>query len=112
MSRSFLLLDGLSPDGHHAEMTSSRRPRNLFFPLAALCSVAFIVTILALLANVLGNGDSPSARWLDRHAGVILAGEVAAVLLTGFMAMYVDRRQTLNSKKDSAQVPHDPQSSG
>src|SRR5438105_1170984 len=80
-------------------MSDRARPRNLFFPLAALSSVVFIVTILALVAGVFGDQRAPLAQLLDRYAGRLLAGEVAAILITGFLAMFVDRRQTNRSQK-------------
>ena len=81
------------------------RPRNPFFPLAAFSSVLFIVTILALVAGVFGDPRAPLAQLLDRYAGRLLAGEVAAILVTGFLAMFVDRRQTKRSQKDSVHRP-------
>ena len=90
-------------------MSAPAPSRNLFFPLAALSSLLFIVTILALVASVFGDERAPLARLLDRYIGRILAVEVAAILITGFLAMFVDRRQTLRSQQDSAEAPHDPQ---
>ena len=87
-------------------MPDPARPRNLFFPLAVFSSVLFIVTILALVAGVFGDARAPLARLLDRYAGRLVAGEVAAILITGFLALFVDRRQTLRSQKDSKQGPH------
>ena len=93
-------------------MPDPARPRNLFFPLAALASVVFIVTILALVASVLGDSRAPLAKLLDRYAGRLIAVEVAAILVTGFLAMFVDRRQTRRSQKNPAQAPHVPQHPG
>lgn len=86
--------------------------RNLFFPLAAFSSALFIITILALVAAVFGDERAPLAQLLDRYAGRLLAAEVAAILLTGFLALVVDRRQTLRSQKDIVQAPHDEQRPG
>jgi hypothetical protein len=105
--------------------------RNPFFQLVAFSSALFIVTILALVASVFGDERAPMARFLDRHIGRILAIEVAGILLTGFLALFVDRRQTLRSQvglraekntdgtksvpatlSNSGQAPHDPQNPG
>jgi hypothetical protein len=86
--------------------------RNLFFPLAAMASVLFIVTILALVAGVFGDSRAPLAVLLDRYAGRLIVGEVAAILVSGFLAMLVDRRQTLRSQKDSQQASHVQQHQG
>jgi hypothetical protein len=79
-------------------MSESRAPRNPFFPLAAFCSALFIVTILAMLASVFGDERAPLARLFDQYAGRLITGEVAATLLTGFLALLVDRRQALRSQ--------------
>jgi hypothetical protein len=106
--------------------------RNPFFQLAAFSSVMFIVTILAMVAGVFGDERAPIAQFLDRYIGRVLAAEVAAILLTGFLALFIDRRQTLrcqvgagNEKetdgtrsvparlaKESPQATHDSQHSG
>ena len=68
--------------------------RNFFFPLTALASALFIVTVLLLIATVFGDPRAPANQFFDRNAGVIMAAEVAAILLFGFLALVVDRRQT------------------
>jgi hypothetical protein len=76
--------------------------RNVFFPLTVVFSFLFIVTILALFAATLfGDPRAPAAQLLDRFVGWILTGEVAGILLTGFAALVVDRRQTLAAQLDS-----------
>ena len=91
-------LDGLLGRSHDRRMSTPGASRNPFFQLAAFSSVLFIVTILALVASVFGDERAPLARLLDRYIGVILAVEVVAILLTGFLALYIDRRQTLRSQ--------------
>lgn len=77
------------------------KPASLLFRLSALAAGLFGVTILALIAVVIGNSQSPGARWLNRNAGSIFAVEVAAILGLGFAAMAQDRRQTLRERQDS-----------
>jgi len=84
-------------------MPDPRPSRNPFFFLAAFASALFIITILALVASVFGDNQSPLARLLDQFAGRLIGGEVAAILVTGFLAMFVDRRQTIRSDR-----PHHP----
>jgi hypothetical protein len=87
-------------------MSDAPAPRNPFFPLAAFFSALFIVTILAMLASIFGDERAPLARLFDQYAGRLIAGEVAAILLTGFLALLIDRRQTLSSpgRADSDRV--------
>lgn len=77
------------------------QPASLLFRLTAVAAGAFAVTILALIAIVIGNSQSPGARWLNRHAGSVFAVEVGAILGLGFAAMAQDRRQTLREQQDS-----------
>jgi len=93
-------------------MSEPARPRNPFFPLAAFASALFIITILALVAGLLGDSRAPIAQLLDKYAGRLFAVEVAAILITGFLAMFVDRRQTKRAQKDNPQAPHVQQNQG
>lgn len=77
------------------------KPASLLFRLSAFAAGLFGMTILALIAVVIGNSQSPGARWLNRHAGSVFAVEVAAIIGLGFAAMAQDRRQTLREQRDS-----------
>lgn len=100
-------LDARRAVGHHPHMSAPSRRRNPFFALAALSSAVFIITILSLVASVFGDSRAPLARLLDRYAGRLIAAEVVAILITGFLALFVDRRQTLSVGNDSVKVLHD-----
>jgi hypothetical protein len=93
-------------------MSDPARPRNPFFPLAVICSGLFVATILALVASVFGDPRAPLARLLERLAGRLIACEVAAILLTGFLALYVDRRHTLREGRPALKAPHDREHQG
>jgi membrane protein DedA with SNARE-associated domain len=95
-----------------AHMSGATPPRNFFFPLAAFCSALFIVTIFALVASVFGDPRAPLARLFDRYAGCLFAGEVAAVLITGFLALFVDRRETKRTRNDSLKAPDEQEPPG
>lgn len=84
--------------------------RNPFFPLTVVFSGLFIVTILALIAALFGDGDAPAAQLLDRFGGWLLAGEVLGILLAGFLALVVDRGQIAAARPETS-VPR-PQAEG
>lgn len=88
--------------------TDSPKQASLLFRLTAFAAIAFVVTILALIAVVIGNSQSPGARWLNRNAGSLFAVEVAAILVLGFAAMAQDRQQTLRERDESE--PKNPKS--
>ncbi len=77
---------------------------SLLFRLTAIAGIVFVVTILALIAIVIGNSQSPGARWLNRNAGSLFAVEVAAILVLGYAAMAQDRKQTLR-QRDEVEPP-------
>jgi hypothetical protein len=54
-----------------------------------------------MLASVFGDERAPLARLFDQYVGRLIAGEVAAILVTGFLALFIDRRQALRSQHGS-----------
>lgn len=82
--------------------TTEPPPRaSLLFRLTAVAGIGFVVTILALIAVVIGDSQSPGARWLNRNSGSLFAVEVAAIFVLGYAAMAQDRKQTLRERRDS-----------
>lgn len=86
-------------------MSGRPPPRNPFFHLTVVFSGLFIVTILALIASVFSEGKSPLTELLDRYGGWLLAAEVAGILLAGFLALAVDRRQNASARAVSGSSP-------
>ena len=89
-------------------MRHQPKPASLLFRLTAVAAGLFVVTILALIAIVIGNSQSPGAVWLNRHAGSLFAVEVFAILGLGFAAMALDRKQTLRDQNNAAPPPTTP----
>lgn len=85
-----------------AGSTKPPKPASLLFRLTAVAAGAFVVTILALIAAVIGNSQSPGAKWLNRHCGTLFAVEVAAIVAFGIAAMAQDRRRTLRDQQASS----------
>ena len=68
---------------------------NLLFRLVIFFSAAFLITILLLMARTFSASRSPVKQMLDLY-GLYLSGiELGAILVCGFFAMAIDRRQTL-----------------
>lgn len=89
-------------------MRHQPKPASLLFRLTAVAAGLFVVTILALIAIVIGNSQSPGAVWLNRHAGSLFAVEVFAILGLGFAAMAQDRKQTLRDQNNADPPPTTP----
>lgn len=73
--------------------------------MTVVFSGLFIVTILSQVAALFGDPRAPIAQLLDRTAGWLMGGEVAGILLAGFLALVVDRRQTLGASPEAARPP-------
>ncbi len=91
-------------------MRHQPQPASLLFRLTAVAGGLFVVTILALIAIVIGNSQSPGAIWLNRHASSLFAVEVFAILGLGFAAMAQDRKQALREQTDADPEPTIPPS--
>ncbi len=68
--------------------------RNPFFPLVVFSATVFVVTILAMVAVIFSDPAAPLAKFLNAHAGRLIAAEVAVTLVVGLLALIVDRLQT------------------
>jgi hypothetical protein len=94
-------------------MTARPRRRevfaNPFFNVMLATSVLFVLTVLAYLVSpvVLESTAARAAparrsiafaEWLDRHAPMTLAVEIAVMLVTGLVAMMTDPWFTARSK--------------
>ena len=90
---------------YNRDMSDKPRLRNPFFPLVALSSTAFAITVLALIVGaVLADPAAPLNRLLDRYGGRILAVEFATIFVTGLLALVLDRRQSAPATPDAR--PH------
>jgi hypothetical protein len=74
---------------------------SILFRLTALAATGFVITILAMVAMLLGDPLSPANVWFNRHGATLLMLEVVAIVILGFAAMGVDRRESLRSRPTS-----------
>lgn len=72
---------------------------SLLFQLLIPSTAIFIVTILSLIAVLFSDQRAPVAIFLNKHGNSLLAAEFVAVMLLSFLAMAVDRVQTLRQLK-------------
>jgi hypothetical protein len=68
---------------------------SLLFKLLIPATAIFIVTILSMIAILFSDERAPVAIFLNRHGNSLLAAEFVAVMVLSFLAMAVDRLQTL-----------------
>ncbi len=70
----------------------------ILFQLTAFATTAFIITILAMVAMMLGDPMAPIAIWFNQQGMVVMIVEVVAIIILGLAAMTADRRETLRGK--------------
>jgi len=73
----------------------------LFFLTAAVTTV-FIITILAMVAMLVGDPNAPINVWFNNHGSMIMTVEVVGIGLSGMSAMVADRRETLREMREKA----------
>jgi hypothetical protein len=82
---------------------------NLFYRLAAGLVVLFVITIFAMIANLLGNPKAPVARFLDQYALHLIVCETIGILISGTLAMTVERQQALRQSQFAETGPLTPE---
>lgn len=82
-----------SPTPPEDVTSSNRRKSNPFFAMVLCSASIFVLTILAMVAALLGDPRAPMAKFLDAHAGRLIAAEVIVTLVVGLFALVVDRWQ-------------------
>ncbi len=70
----------------------------VLFQLTAAVTMAFVVTILAMVSMTLGDPTAPVNLWFDKHGGTLMLVEVIGIVLFGLAAMTADRRETLREQ--------------
>ena len=89
-------------------MSQTPQRTNAFFRLVIPACAVFIVTIFAMLAVPFGNPNSPPARFLDENGGTLIAYEVAAILVLGLCALFLDSRQSLRTNQHEKENDRSP----
>ena len=74
------------------------RMSRVLFQLTAAVTMAFVITILAMVSMTLGEPTAPVNLWFDKHGGTLLLAEVIGIMLLGLSAMTADRRETLREQ--------------
>jgi len=70
----------------------------ILFHLTAIAATAFVITILAMVAMILGDPVAPINIWFNDHGLTLMLVEVAAIVVLGLAAMTADRRETIQSQ--------------
>jgi len=69
----------------------------VLFQLTAIVTVVFIITILAMVAMLVGDPNAPANLWFNRNGASVLTIEVIGIGIAGMAAMIADRRETLRT---------------
>jgi ABC-type amino acid transport system permease subunit len=79
----------------------------LLFRFTAVVTTVFVITILAMIAMLLGDPIAPVNIWFNLHGGTVLTVEVLAIVVLGLAAMIADRRETRQAQAKSASDSQD-----
>ncbi|MBL8849638.1 MAG: hypothetical protein JNG89_08135 [Planctomycetaceae bacterium] len=76
-------------------MTAPRPARNPFWGLVVLSAAGFCIGVLAYVSAGLGDRTHPLNQFFNRHGAAVTIGLAIATVLSGGLALRVDRVQTL-----------------
>lgn len=71
----------------------------VLFQLTAGVATAFVITILAMVAMMMGEPTAPVNVWFERHGGTLMLVEVIGIVICGLAAMTADRIETLQQQE-------------
>lgn len=92
-------------------MTEKPAPLNIFYRLVLIASALFVITIFAMIANLMGDPEAPATSLIDRYSGLALFVEFIAVLVFGFLAMAVERREIVREQAKEEELKQKEESS-
>ena len=75
------------------------------FLLTAVATTAFVITILAMVAMLLGDPDAPVNIWFNNYGATVMTVEVLAIAAFGFAAMIADSRETALKQQQQKSPP-------
>ena len=78
----------------------------LFFMTAAATSV-FVITILAMVAMLVGDPEAPVNLWFNDHGAIVMTVEVVAIGVFSMSAMIADRGETLREQREKSALQAD-----
>ncbi len=79
--------------------------KGLFFATAAVTTL-FIITILAMVAMLAGDPQTPLNLWFNQNGAIVLSAEVIGIGVLGMAAMIADRRETLREAREKKNRPN------
>ena len=81
------------------------RLSQILFMLTAVATTTFVITILAMVAMLLGDPDAPINVWFNNHGATVMTVEVIAIAVFGFTAMIADSRETAQTQQQQKSPP-------
>ena len=79
-------------------------PQTLF-TLTAVATTVFVITILAMVAMLLGDPEAPVNVWFNRQGATLMTFEVLAIGFFGSSAIFFDRREILREQRQKKSPP-------
>lgn len=79
-------------------------PQALFL-LTAVGTTVFVITILAMVAMLLGDPEAPINVWFNQHGASVMTFEVLAIGAFGTSAILFDRREIQREQRQQKSPP-------
>ena len=89
----------MTSNSHDSTDEQQSPPLNLFFRLAVFAATVFVVTILAFVAAIFGDPQSPAIRTINNYGGQIIFWEGVLLLVVTVLAMGMDRWQSRTQQR-------------
>jgi hypothetical protein len=71
------------------------------FKLVIVSSATFLVTVLSMTVSMMFPSESPASKFINRNGLQIIGVEVVLIIVSGILAMAVDRRRTIARQRQA-----------
>lgn len=85
-------------------------PQNPFFRAVVAVGAVFAVTVMSMLAVTFGDPQAPPNRFFNAYGVPLVLTETLLLVGVSFVALAVDRRQTLAAQRDDRPSDDGPSS--
>lgn len=75
------------------------------FNLTAFATTIFVITILAMVAMLVGDPEAPVNLWFNRQGATVMTCEVIAIGVFGTSAILFDRREIQRQQRERKTPP-------
>lgn len=79
-------------------------PPNRLFRAVIVCGGLFAITVMSMVASTFGDPEAPPNRFFHDYGIILILAETALLLIVIFLAMAIDRRETVQREMAEQQA--------